>query len=149
MGRIQRQHLLLGAMVQEAMSQNILTDTPKLYAFMITALDALRLSPSLSNLRTDAGLASSLTSTPPENFRFLAMPVVTADFDANRLLPKEPQNAEFWQAIMNGTQLPVGTVYSDLNGNYFTIGENGEIIEGGNPRTDDEIGSLTYGDDGY
>ncbi|WP_187994440.1 LCP family protein [Schaalia sp. JY-X159] len=149
MGRIQRQHLLLGAMVQEAMGQNILTDTPKLYAFLSTALDALRLSPSLSNLRTDAGLATSLTNTPPENFRFLAMPVVTADFDANRLLPKEPQNAEFWQAIKDGTQLPAGTVYSDLNGNYFTVGENGEVIEGGNPRTDDEIGSLTYGDDGY
>ena len=148
MGRIQRQHLLLGAMVQEAMGQNILTDTPKLYAFVSTALDALKLSPSLSNLRTDAGLASSMAKTPPENFRFLAMPVVTADFDANRLLPKEPQNTEFWQAIANGTPLPVGTVYSDLNGNYYTVGEGGEIIEGGNPRTDDEIGSLSYGD-GY
>lgn len=111
----------------------------RLYAFLSTTLDALRLSPSLSNLRTDAGLATSLTNTPPENFRFLAMPVVTADFDANRLLPKEPQNASSGKPSRMGHSCRPGTVYSDLNGNYFTVGENGEVIEGGNPRTDDEI----------
>lgn len=143
MGRIQRQHVLLGAMVKEAMNQNFFTDMPSLYAFLSSSLDALRLSPSLSNLRVDAGLANSLKATEPENFRFLTMPVVTADFDANRLLPKEPQNAEFWEAIRTGGPLPSGTVYADMDGNYFTVGEGGEIIEGGDPRTDDEIGYFT------
>lgn len=144
MGRIQRQHLLLGAMVQEAMDQNILTDTPRLYAFISTALDALRLSPSLSNLRVDAGLANSLKATPPENFRFMSMPVVTADFNANRLLPRQPENRLFWAAIKNGTDLPEGTVFSDLEGNYFTVGKDGEIEEGGDPRTDNEVGIFNY-----
>lgn len=143
MGRIQRQHLLLGAMVKEAMGQNYFTDMPSLYAFLSSSLDALRLSPSLSNLRVDAGLVNSLKATEPENFRFLTMPVVTADFDRNRLLPKEPQNAQFWEAIRTGGTLPAGTVFADLEGNYFTVGEDGAITEGGDPRTDDEIGYFT------
>lgn len=148
MGRIQRQHVLLGAMVKEAMNQNYFTDMPSLYGFLSSALDAVRLSPSLSNLRVDAGLVNSLKATEPENFRFLTMPVVTADFDANRLLPKEPQNAEFWEAIRSNTPLPVGTVFADMDGNYFTVGENGQITEGGDPRTDDEVGYFT-GDTTY
>ncbi len=144
MGRIQRQQDLLGAMVMDALDSNMLTEVPKLYAFLSAAISSTRLSPSLSSLKTDAGLAASVKDIDPQNIRFVTMPVVTADFNHNRLLPKEPANQEFWQALIEDEPLPAGTVFMDIQGNYFTVLEDGEIEEGGNPRTDDEIGSL-YG----
>lgn len=144
MGRIERQQLLLGAMVQEAMNQNYLTDMPALYGFMSTALDATRLSPSLSNLRVDAGLVSSLKNTPPENIRFMTMPVMTADFDANRLMPLEPLNGELWQSIYDGTPLPAGIVYMDMNGDMFTINNEGVAEPGGERRTDNIVGTFDF-----
>ncbi len=142
MGRIQRQQDLLGAMVNEALDSNLLTEMPKLYAFLAATMDSTRLSPSLTSLKVDAGLANSVKNIGTENIRFLTMPVVTADFDHNRLLPKEPQNTEFWDAVLNDTDLPAGTVFKDIDGNYFTVEEDGEITEGGDPRTDNEIGSM-------
>ena len=144
MGRIQRQQSLLGAMVTTAMNANLLTDMSKLYAFLTSVLQATTLSPSLGNIRTDMGLVNSIRDLDPENFRFVTMPVLTADFDANRLLPKEPQNRELWDSLMDGTQLPAGTVYMDLDGNYFTVEEGGLVVPGGDPRTDDEIGSIDW-----
>lgn len=144
MGRIERQQMLLGAMVQKAMDQNYLTDMPALYAFMSTALDATRLSPSLSSLRVDAGLASSLKNTPPENIRFVTMPVMTADFDANRLMPLEPLNGELWQALYDDAPLPAGIVYMDMNGDLFTINEEGVPEPGGDRRTDNMVGTFDF-----
>lgn len=144
MGRIERQQMLLGAMVQKAMDQNYLTDMPALYAFMSTALDATRLSPSLSSLRVDAGLASSLKNTPPDNIRFVTMPVMTADFDANRLMPMEPLNGELWQALYEDGPLPAGIVYMDMNGDLFTIGEDGTPEPGGDRRTDNMVGVFDF-----
>ena len=111
---------------------------------MTSVLQATTLSPSLGNIRTDMGLVNSIRDLDPENFRFVTMPVLTADFDANRLLPKEPQSRELWDSLMDGTQLPAGTVYMDLDGNYFTVEEGGLVVPGGDPRTDDEIGSIDW-----
>ena len=144
MGRIQRQQALLGAMVTTAMNANMLTDMSKLYAFLTAVLQATTLSPSLGNVRTDMGLVNSIRDLEPENFRFVTMPVVTADFDANRLLPKEPQNRELWASLMEGSQFPVGTVYMDLEGDYFTVEEGGVVVPGGDPRTDNEVGSIDW-----
>lgn len=144
MGRIERQQMLLGAMVQKAMDQNYLTDMPALYAFMSAALDATRLSPSLSNVRDNAGLASSLKNTPPENIRFVTMPVMTADFDPNRLMPMEPLNGELWQALYDDAPLPPGIVYMDMNGEMFTVGEDGVPVPGGDRRTDNLVGNFDF-----
>lgn len=143
MGRIQRQQGLLGSMAMDALDSNLLTDLPSLYAFIATSIESTKVSPSLSSLRGDAGLASSLRGIDPENIRFVTMPVLTADFDYNRLLPMEPRNTELWEAIMNDEPLPEGTVFMDINGDYFTFEENGQIVPGGDPRTDNEIGYFT------
>lgn len=143
MGRIQRQQGLLGSMVIQAMDSNLFTDLPSLYAFLSVTIEAMRLSPSLSNLNTAAGLAMSIRDIDHQNIRFLTMPVLTTDFDANRLMPKEPQNTELWQSVINDEPLPPGTVFMDIEGNYFTVDENGVPVPGGDPRTDDEIGIFT------
>ncbi len=142
MGRIQRQQQLIGAMVKQALASNLLTEVDKLYAFVTSTLQATTVSPSLGNVGNVMGLVLSVRNIDPENIRFTTMPVVTADFDPNRLLPKEPNNTQFWEAIRTGQQLIPGTVYQDMNGDYFTIGEDGISFPGGDPRTDNEIGSL-------
>ena len=133
MGRIQRQQDLLGAMALDALDSNLLTDLPSLYAFLTTAIESTKVSPTLSNLRADAGFASSLQDIDPENIRFITMPTLVADFDANRLLPEEPENRELWMAIYNDEPLPAGTVFMDINGDYFTVLEDGELEPGGEP----------------
>ncbi len=144
MGRIQRQQELLGAMVKKALSQNLLTDMPSLYAFMTSTLQATKVSPSLSNLKTDAGLVNSIRGISEENIRFVTMPVLTTDFDANRLMPKEPLNGELWDSLYNDTALPAGIVYKDLNGEYFTINDEGVPEPGGDGRYDNEVGVFDW-----
>lgn len=143
MGRIQRQQGLIGAMMMQAMNSNILTDMPSLYQFVTATLATTILSPSLGNVNTDVGLANSIKGVEPENIRFTTMPVLTTDFNRNRLMPKEPLNSELWESIKLDLPLPEGVVYQDMSGEYFTIGPDGESIPGGNPRTDDEIGKFT------
>ena len=143
MGRIQRQQGLIAAMMTQAMNSNILTDLPSLYQFVTATLATTILSPSLGSVNTDVGLANSITNVPPENIRFTTMPVLTTDFNYNRLMPKEPLNTELWEALKADGPLPEGLVFQNLEGEYFTIGPNGEAIPGGNPRTDDEIGNFS------
>lgn len=149
MARIQRQQGMLGSMAMEALDSNLLTDLPSLYAFMATAIESTKVSPSLSSLWKDAGLANSMKNIEPENIRFTTMPVLTADFDANRLLPKEPANALLWQSIIEDQPLPPGTVFMDINNEYFTVEEDGTIAPGGSPRTDNEIGYFNPYDSNY
>ncbi len=142
MGRIQRQQGLISAMMKQALNSNILTDLPSLYQFVTATLATTILSPSLGSVNTDVGLANSIKDVPIENIRFTTMPVLTTDFNANRLMPKEPLNAELWEALKTDGPLPEGLVYQNLEGEYFTIGPDGESIPGGSPRTDDEIGHF-------
>ena len=143
MGRIQRQQDLLGAMALDALDSNLLTDLPSLYAFLTTSIESTKVSSSLSNLRADAGFANSLKDIDPENIRFITMPTLVADFDANRLLPEEPENRNLWEAIYNDRPLPVGTVFMDINGDYFTVLEDGEVQPGGEFFFND-MGSILF-----
>lgn len=140
MGRIARQQELIAAMFKQVLNSETFTDLPKMYAFISATIESLKISDSLSSIKTDAGLAWALKDINQENIRFSTMPVVTAEFDHNKLLPKEPTNEIFWETLRNENQLPVGTVYSNLNGEIFTITEEGNI-PGGERRTDNEFGT--------
>lgn len=140
MGRIGRQQELIGAMVKQALGSNLLTESTSLYQFVTATLKALTLSPSLGNIYDDMGLINSLRGINPANIRFTTMPVLTTDFNANRLMPKEPINSELWASIANDQPLPPGIVYMNMDGEYFTVGADGVPVPGGDPRTDDEIG---------
>lgn len=142
MSRIGRQQQLLGAVVKEILETNMLTDLPKLYAFMQEALATMFVSPSLSSPQADVGLALSLKNTPPDQIRFVIMPVLQLDTDQNRLIPKEPGATELWDALRNDAPLPPGTVYRDMDNQLFTIDADGNSQSGGEQRTDAEVGSL-------
>ncbi|WRS30250.1 LCP family protein [Actinomycetaceae bacterium MB13-C1-2] len=142
MQRIQRQQNMIGAIVKKALNTSMLTNMPSLYQFLTATLNNAVISPSLANINSSLGLVSSLKGIDPANIRFVTMPVLTADFNMYRNVPKEPLDSELWASLINGTDLPPGIVYQNMDGEYFTVGENGESIPGGSPRTDDEIGGI-------
>ncbi len=143
MERIGRQQKLVGAMIKQALSTNLLTDMPSLYQFVTSALTATVISPSLSDVNEDISLLSSVRNIDMANVRFVTMPVLTANFSVYRLVPEEPEASLLWQSLANDTPLPAGTIYQDLEGAFWEIGEDGVPIPNANPRTDDGIGSLS------
>lgn len=142
MSRIGRQQQLLGAVVKEVLESNMLTDLPKLYALMQEALSTMYVSPSLSSPQADVGLAMSLKNTPTENIRFVIMPVLQLNTDLNRLIPKQPNADQLWEALRNDAPLPPETVYRNIDNELFTIDAEGIPQSGGEQRTDGELGSL-------
>lgn len=142
MERIQRQQKLVGAIVRQALSTNLLTELPSLYQFVTATLSATVISPSFADVNEDIALMRSLSGIDPQNIRFVTMPVLTADFSAYRLVPKQPQAHELWMSLMNSTPLPPGTVYQNLNAEFFTVQPDGTSLPGGSPRTDDGFGGY-------
>lgn len=142
MERIQRQQQMVGAIIKTALNTNMLTNMPSLYQFLTATLNSSVISPSLADINTDLGLVSSLKGIDPANIRFVTMPVLTADFNMYRNVPKEPLDTELWASLINDTPLPPGIVYRTMDGEYFTVGDDGTSIPGGSPRTDDEIGGI-------
>ena len=142
MERIQRQQQMVGAIISKALNTNMLTNMPSLYQFLTATLNNTVISPSLADINTDIGLVSSLKGIDPADIRFVTMPVLTADFNMYRNVPKEPLDSELWASLINDTALPPGIVYRTMDGEYFTVGDDGVSIPGGSPRFDDEIGSI-------
>lgn len=128
--RIGRQQELLGAMVQEILGANLLTDLSQLYSFVRGVLDTIYVSSSLADIGELVSLANSLSSIDTSNIRFVTMPTTTAASDPNRLEAYEPYASALWSALQNDTVLPAGIVYTDLDNNEFTMGDDGEPQEG-------------------
>lgn len=128
--RIGRQHQLLSAMMSQILDTNMLTEVGKLYSFIREALETVYVSTSLSDLGQTVSLANSLRSISHENIRFVTMPTTTSVSDPNRLDAYEPYATQLWDALSLDTYLPAGIIYTDLDGNEYTMGEDGIPQEG-------------------
>ncbi len=126
--RIDRQQLLIGLMISQVLDSNILTDLPSLYALVQEAMATSKLSPSLDNLRTDAGLLNSVRSAPKDHIRFVTVPYETDPEDPNRLVPEYYQAEEVFAALISDEPLPPGTVFRDLDNDTYVVGPDGEAI---------------------
>ena len=84
--RADRQQKLIGAMVQQIQSSNVLTDVPKLMNFLDAATKSLTVDPGLSSLTDMAGLALSLRSLDRSAITFMTIPVADAPSDKNRVV---------------------------------------------------------------
>lgn len=130
--RIGRQQQLLGAMFSQILDANMLTDLPSLYSFARSALNTMYVSSSLSSLSDLVSLANSLRLISTENIRFVTMPTTTAASDPNRLDAYEPYASQLWAALLADEDLPAGIIYSDLDNNQYTMGDDGEAQSGAN-----------------
>lgn len=82
--RIERQQAVLTATIETALSKNLITDLPKLTAFVSSGLASLKTDTELGdNL---LGLATSMTSIRTDDVTFEAVPVVDDPTNRNHVL---------------------------------------------------------------
>lgn len=93
--RIGRQQLMLGAMVRQVLSKNLLTDLPALYQFLDAATASVTAGPTLGQIPNLVGLATSLRSIPADGVTFVTVPF---EWAGPRVRPTEDADA-LWTAI--------------------------------------------------
>ncbi len=112
--RIDRQQELLAATVRHALDQNLLTDGPKLYAFLDAATSAMSTSSEFGSITTLAGLANSLRGIDPAEINFVTVPWVDRGDGANVVWTQEAD--ALWEAIAADQALVVDNDDSDDDG---------------------------------
>ena len=98
--RLGRQHELLGAIVRQALSKNLLTDSPALYQFLNAATQSLTTSPDLGEIPALTGLAFSLRDIPSGNIVFMTIPNRTNPNDGNEVIWTD-EAATVWSNMAN------------------------------------------------
>jgi LCP family protein required for cell wall assembly len=109
--RIARQQQLLGAIVKEVLSRNILTDSAALYRFLNATTQSLNADPATGNISSLAGLGWSLRGIPSGNIVFMTVPHATYPADHNRVVWTSEAD-KIWAALIADTPVvsptPVG-----------------------------------------
>ena len=123
--RIGRQQELMGRIFHTAQSQNLLTDFPKLYAFISESLDIIKTSSNFSRINTSMGLAYSLSAFSADGLQFVTMPLTEAPWDTNRVIPTW-QADELWESIQKDQPLPPNIWITDAEGNVVFLEESSE-----------------------
>lgn len=114
--RIGRQQQLIGAMMKDAKSRNLLTDLPALYAFLRAGMQSLTTSPTFGNATSIGGLALSLAKIKPANIRFYTLPFT--DYIPDRARVAVAEDAEdLFSALRLDESIPQKFSYQDLDGN--------------------------------
>lgn len=113
--RIGRQQQLIGAMMKEAKSRNMLTDLPSLYAFLKAGMKSLTTSENFGNAKNLGGLALSLSKVKPSNIRFYTLPF--GEYAPDRARVAVADNAEeMFDALRLDKRVPLYFPYQDMNG---------------------------------
>jgi LCP family protein required for cell wall assembly len=84
--RIERQQAFFDAMMREVLSQNIITDSPRLYRVVREVLQSISTGPDLASPAALAGLAWSLRDIDPSQIVFTSVPVVEAPRNPDRVV---------------------------------------------------------------
>lgn len=108
LGRITRQQFFLNAMTDQVLSQNLVTDSPKLYGVVKSVLGAMSTSADLGTTSALAGLAFSLKDTPSENIIFTELPLGADPRNKNRVVWR-PEADAIWQRIIQDEPAPKAT----------------------------------------
>lgn len=108
--RIGRQQQLMSAMVNEALSQSIVTDLPKLYSFLDAGTSSLTTNPELASVPNLAGLAYSLRGLRANDITFMTIPWVPNPADTNEVVWTD-EATTVWQNIASDDPIvePSGT----------------------------------------
>ncbi|PWD52103.1 transcriptional regulator [Serinibacter arcticus] len=99
--RIDRQQELLAAVMRQVLSQNLVTDLPKLIGFLDAVTDSLSVSQNLGNPMHLAGLATSLSSVGAGGITFVTMPF---NYAGNRVVEND-LTGQLWERLQQ--DLPI------------------------------------------
>lgn len=121
-GRIGRQQQLIGAMMKEVKSRNLLTDLPSLYAFLKAAMKSLTTSKSFGSANNMGGLALSLSKIKPKDIRFYTLPFGQYPPDPARVAVGE-NASQMFNALRLDEPIPPIFPHQDLDGNKVAATE--------------------------
>lgn len=125
-GRMGRQQQLIGAMMREAKSRNLLTDLPSLYAFLKAGMKSLTTSEHFGSATNMGGLALSLAKIKAENIRFYTLPFGEYPLDRARVAVADNADQMF-DALRLDKPIPRIFPHQDLDGNKVEPGPEGAL----------------------
>lgn len=105
LGRLDRQHAFLAAMVKQALDTSLLTNPVRLYKMLDTTTKAISADKGLSNLGALKDLAQSLTGLKPSQVTFVTIPWKDRG-DRENVLIDETKAKALIDAIINDTPYP-------------------------------------------
>lgn len=112
--RIERQQAFFDATMREILSQNVITDSPRLYRMVREILGSISTDPDLASPTALAGLAWSIRDIDPARIVFTSVPVVAAPSDPNRVVWTSDAD-EIWARI-RADEAPPGTAPAEPKG---------------------------------
>ncbi len=99
LARIELQHQLVKALLEQISATDLLTDPTRLYQVADAATGSLTTDTGLDSLSELMSLGRSLGGLAADDVRTLTMPVVPAPWDRNRVVALEPDAAELWESL--------------------------------------------------
>lgn len=121
LSRIGRQQQIVAAMLRELFAKNFVTEFPSVLGFVKNSLNAVNTSPNLADFNADMGLLLSLSKIDRSGIQLTTMPNIPHPDDLNRVASKEPLATEIWRAFKLDRPFPIGTEYTDGNGQLVTV----------------------------
>ena len=108
-GRIERQQLFLGALVNKVRSNEILLNPVKLYPVLDAATSSLTTDPELASLRGLYELVRGLRDIPTEGVQFLTVPRESYAGDVNRDQLAQPAAGKLFERLRKDEPVRVDT----------------------------------------
>ena len=106
LGRIRLQQDFLRALADRVGDLGMLTDPRRLFELADTATSALTTDSDLASVSRLASLARTLRDIDGDDLRLLTLPVAYDHDDPNRVVPRERQAGQVWQALREDRQVP-------------------------------------------
>ncbi|MFI2104090.1 LCP family protein [Isoptericola sp. NPDC019693] len=136
--RIERQQAFFDAAMREILSQNVITDSPRLYRMVREILGSISTDPELASPTALAGLAWSIRDLDPSRIVFTSVPVVDSVSQPGRVEWTSEADA-IWERI-RADEAPPGTPEPDQGA--------GGATPSGATAVDDDVASPASTDDG-
>lgn len=99
LGRIELQHQLVKALLEQIADQDLLTSPTELYEVADAVTDSLTTDTGLDSLGELMDLGQSLRGLSSGAVTTLTMPVLPAPWDPNRVVADEPDAGELWASL--------------------------------------------------
>lgn len=99
LARIELQHTLVKALLEQISTTDLLTDPARLYQVADAATGSLTTDTGLDSLGELTDLGRSLGGLTADGVRTLTMPVLPAPADPNRVVADEPDAGDLWESL--------------------------------------------------
>lgn len=107
--RLGNQQMVMSAIVQRALSAEVLTRPDRLIRFLDAVTSSLTVDTALADLGSLTSLAHRVSQVPPAAITFMTMPWTEAPSDANRVVPSEDAAVVF-ASLAADTPVPIAGV---------------------------------------